>query len=110
MTTAWSLLTTQDNKQCLNCHGNGEYNFLASNDEAYFFAGISQHSYFMGKYFTVDPVTEKVIINTLSFKGANSTVGHPRFNPTMNQGITALTTFFDSTAANIACGAPTMID
>jgi hypothetical protein len=110
MTIAWSTLSTQDNKQCLNCHQHGEYNFLASDDETYFFAGLTQHSYFMAKYFSVDPPTEKVIINTLSFKGANSIVGHPKFNTTMNQGLTALTTFFDATAANTACGAPTLID
>jgi len=110
MTAAWSTLVTNDGKQCMNCHDQGEYNFIASDDETAYFAGLSQHSYFIAMYFSVDPQTEKVIVNTSSFKGANSTVGHPRFNPDMNQGITALTTFFTSTAANTACGAPTMID
>jgi hypothetical protein len=110
MTTAWSTLITNDGKQCLNCHDQGEYNFIATDDETAFFAGITQHSYFMMKYFMVDNATEKVIVNTISFKGANATNGHPKFNADMNQGLTALQTFYTSTAANTACGTPTMID
>jgi hypothetical protein len=110
MTMAWSTLTTNDGKQCLNCHDQGEYNFIASDDETAFFAGISQHSYFMMMYFSVDPATEKPIVNTQSFKSAAGKVGHPKFNTDTNQGITALQTFFTSTAANTACGTPTMID
>jgi hypothetical protein len=110
MATAWSTLTTTDNKQCLNCHDQGQYNFIATNDEALYFAGLSQHSYFMAMYFTVDPATMKVIVSTASFKSANAKTGHPKFNAEMNQGITALQAFHASTAANTACGAPTMID
>jgi hypothetical protein len=110
MTSAWSNLTTADNKQCVNCHDQGQYNFIASNDEAAYFAGLSQHSYFMAMYFTVDPATMKVIVSTSSFKSANTKVGHPKFNADMNAGITALQAFHASTAANTACGAPTMID
>jgi hypothetical protein len=110
MTTAWSTLTTTDGKQCLNCHDQGEYNFIASDDENAFFTGLSQHSYFMLKYFSVDAATMKVVVSTASFASANAKVGHPKFNVTMNQGITALDAFHASTAANTACGAPTMID
>jgi hypothetical protein len=110
MVMAWTTLVTNDGKQCMNCHDYGEYNFMASDDEAAFFAGITQHSYLMSKYFTVDIPTEKVMINTTSFKAANSAAGHPKFNATMNQGMTALQTFYDATVANIACEAPKMID
>lgn len=110
MAEAWSNLTTSDGKQCLNCHDQGEYNFIASDDENAFFAGISQHSYFMLKYFSVDVASMKVIVSTASFASANAKVGHPKFNYTMNAGITALNAFHASTAANTACGAPTMID
>lgn len=110
MTTAWSTLTTSDGKQCLNCHGQGEFNFIASGDEAVFFAGITQHSYLMVMYFSVDAATKKVVVNPQSFKSANSKAGHPKFNAEANQGITALQMFHATTAANTACGAPTMID
>lgn len=110
MAAAWSQLTTTDGKQCINCHEQGQYNFIASVDEAAFFAGLSQHSYFMVKYFSVDPATMKVIVNTQSFKAANNAVGHPKFNADTNAGMTALNAFHASTTANTACGAPTMID
>jgi hypothetical protein len=110
MTSAWANLTTSDGKQCVNCHGQGEFNFIASADEAAFFAGLSQHSYFMVMYFSVDIPTKKVIVNTTSFKGAAAKPGHPKFNTDANPGITALQAFYASTAANTACGAPTMID
>jgi hypothetical protein len=110
MATAWSTLTTSDNKQCLNCHDQGQYNFIASDDEAAYFAGLSQHSYFMVMYFSVDPATMKVVVNTQSLKSANAKVGHPKFNADTNQGITALQMFHTATTANTACGTPTMID
>jgi hypothetical protein len=110
MTVAWSTLTTNDNKQCLNCHDQGQYNFIASDEEAVYFEKLSQHSYFLAMYFGVDPVTKQVTVNTASFKGANAKTGHPKFNADTNQGITALQTFHASTAANTACGTPTMID
>ena len=110
MATSWTQLTTNDGKQCVNCHDQGAYNFIASDDETAFFTGLSQHSYFLAMYFKVDPATKKVEINTDSFKGANTTAGHPRFNATSNQGLTALTTFHAATAANTACEPPRMLD
>jgi hypothetical protein len=110
MTTAWSTLVSSDGKTCQNCHSEGQYNFIATDDETAFYTGLSQHSYFMLKYFLVDTATEKVIVNTKSFMTANSAIGHPKFNYTMNAGMTALTSFYNATVANTACGAPTMID
>ena len=110
MTTAWSTLASSDGKTCQNCHSEGQYSFIATDDETAFYSGISQHSYFMLKYFLVDTANEKVTVNTTSFKTANSAIGHPKFNFTMNAGITALTSFYNATVANAACGTPTMID
>ncbi|HEY5924320.1 MAG TPA: hypothetical protein VIV11_21735 [Kofleriaceae bacterium] len=110
MATAWSQLTTSDNKQCQNCHDQGQYNFIATDDEAAFFAGITQHSSLMAMYFRVDAATMKVEINTASFASANAKTGHPRFNTMSNIGMTALTTFHTATAANTACEAPKMLD
>ena len=110
MATAWSTLVTNDGKQCLNCHDQGAYNFIASDDENAYFTGLSQHSYFLSMYFRVDPATMKVELNTEAFKAANSIVGHPRFNWSSNQGMTALTTFHAATVANTACESPRMLD
>jgi hypothetical protein len=110
MTMAWSTLTTENNKSCMGCHNNGEFSFIATDDEGTFFSGLTQHSYFTSKYFTVDIETEKVVVNTGSFKNANTLVGHPRFNVTNNQGMAALNAFYDATVANTLCSTPTMVD
>src|SRR5262245_21716683 len=110
MKTAWSTLTTNQGKQCLNCHDQGAYNFIASDDETAFFTGLSQHSYFMAMYFKVDPTTKKVEINTDAFKAANNAAGHPLFNWSSNQGLSALTAFHAATAANPACEPSRMLD
>jgi len=110
MAASWSLLTTNDNKQCQNCHAQGQFGFIASSDETAFFDGISQHSALMIMYFTVDVPTKTVVVNTTSFKSANTKPGHPRFNATANIGMTALATFHTATAMNTACDAPRMID
>ena len=110
MTTAWSTLTSSDARKCQNCHDQGQYNFIVTDDEAAYFAAISQHSYFMLKYFTVDIATEKVVVNTQSFKTANSAVGHPKFDPINNAGMMALNAFHTASAANTACGPPVMVD
>ena len=110
MANAWGTLLTSTSKQCQNCHDDGQYGFVATQDEESFFAKVTQHSSFMAMYFSADVPNNKVVINTTSFKGANSSVGHPQFNPLMNQGMTALTAFHTATAANTACEAPKMID
>lgn len=55
-----------------------------------------------------------MIINTASFKNAGVILaGHPRFDPTNNQGMTALKTFYDATVARKAanaCDPPRLID
>jgi len=110
MAHAWGTLVTSTAKQCQNCHQDGQYGFVATEDEAAFFSKITEHSSFMSMYFSADVANNKVVINTSSFKGANSTVGHPPFDPVTNQGMTALNTFYTATAANTACEAPKMTD
>ena len=109
MTSSWSTMTTNSAQQCVNCHDGGQFGFMASDDEAAFFAGISQHSSLMKMYFTVDLATEKVIVNTSSFASANGKTGHPKFN-TMNAGMAALETFYAATAANTVCETSKMLD
>ena len=110
MMTSWSTLITNDGKSCIGCHDGGAYNFIASDDEPTFFTDLSQHSYFMAMYFKVNPATMKVEVNTDGFKAANNTTGHPKFNWSSNQGLTALQNFHAMTAANTACEPPRMLD
>jgi hypothetical protein len=66
----------------------------------------------MLQYFTVDltqgTANAKVIVNTTSFAGvANGHPPdneHPRFNPTNNQGMTALNQFYTLTTQRMAAG------
>ena len=69
------------------------------------------------KYFTVDltmgAAAAKVIINRTSFTGVGTGQDphreHPRFNPTDNQGMTALTQFYNATMARVNA-APSICD
>lgn len=112
MTTAWSQLGADNSQSCLGCHNGGLESFLISSDEAIFFKGISEQKDFLLKYFTVDSLG-KVIINMGSMNSAGVTLpGHPRFNPTTNAGMLALTEFYDLTlAAETAgtCLTPTLL-
>jgi len=110
MMHAWSTLASNDGKACQGCHSDAQFGFMATDDEGAFFTGISQHSALMAMYFTVDLATEKVIVNKQSFASANSALGHPRFNTTMNAGMTALETFYAATLSNSPCGTARMID
>ena len=99
MAAKWGSLGTQTNQTCQNCHQAGLYVFIATTNETTFFDMITKHKDYLLKYFTVDG-TGKVIINESSMTNAGVTIpSHPRFNPTVNQGMTALKTFYDSTMA-----------
>jgi hypothetical protein len=108
MASAWGTLVSSGNKQCQNCHGDGAYGFFASSDQQPFFDAITKHSSWMAMYFSVS--AGKVVINKDSFKAANSEVGHPTFDAENNQGMTALTNFYNATLAMTACEPPRMID
>jgi hypothetical protein len=102
MASAWGQLGSNDtNQRCANCHQAGLYTFLTGNgnNAEQFFTGLTTQKDFLLKYFTVDG-TGKVIINEASMTNAGVTLAaHPRFNPTINNGMTALRSFYDLTVA-----------
>jgi hypothetical protein len=112
MAQAWGNMTAQNNQTCKNCHVNGAEGFIASDQSTPFFTVISTNKYYLLQYFTVDltqgTANAKVTINTTSF--ANVANGHPpdgehpRFNPTNNQGMTALQSFYTLTQQAMAAG------
>lgn len=110
MAAAWGTLLTLDNKQCQGCHNLGAYGFIATEDEAKFFEAITLHSSYMSMYFTADVPAGTVIVNTVSFKAANSSLDHPKFDPVNNTGMMALNAFHATTAAITTCDPPKMID
>ena len=103
MPTAWGTLAAATGQKCVNCHQNG-LGILISADPTLFFNSMSQQSFFMLKFFTVDTQANKVIVNTGSFTSASKLAGHPYFNPTVNAGMTALQSFYDLTAARKTAG------
>jgi hypothetical protein len=112
MPIAWGTLNASGQK-CANCHGTGGEGFIATIESAVFFKAVSEQQIFLSKYFSVDTLANKVIINTGSFENAGVyIISHPRFNPTENAGMIALKEFYDLTAAAQAagtCGPPTLI-
>ena len=113
MATKFGNLGSSDGRKCSNCHNDGGFVFIATTAEQIYFATISKHKDYLGKYFTVD-ATGKVIINMTAFTNAGVSIQtHPRFDPMVNAGMPALQTFYTSTmAASTAgtCAAPTLID
>lgn len=97
MTQAWSTLGADNLQKCVSCHQGGIAGFYISTTEQQFFDGITKNTAFLLKYFTVDTVAQKVIVNTGSFVSANKISGHPTFNTTTNAGLTALNSLYDLT-------------
>jgi len=123
MAQAWGNMQAGNNDTCEQCHTNGGQGFVASQQVSTFFSLITKHRQYMTQYFAVDlsggTTAAKVIINTVSFKQVGTGIAphteHPRFNPTNNQGMTALKSFYDSTnlamtAVPTTCGTPTLQD
>lgn len=107
MAQKWSALAADNAQKCLNCHQGGVAGFIVSTNADLFFKTISESSAYMLKYFTVDTnvTPAKVVINTGSMTSAGVTLaGHPRFNPTVNAGMTALKQFYDLAMAKQAAG------
>jgi hypothetical protein len=109
MANAWGNLTAQNNQQCENCHATGSEGFIASRNQQFFYDVVSTKKYFFLQYFTVDltqgAMAAKVVINQASFIGVSNGQDphreHPRFNATNNQGMQALTTFYNATTARV---------
>jgi hypothetical protein len=109
MANAWGNLTAQNNQQCENCHATGGEGFIASRQSQFMYDVVSTKKYFFLQYFTVDltqgAMAAKVVINQASFIGVSNGTDphreHPRFNATQNQGMTALTQFYNATMARV---------
>ena len=117
MAQAWGGMQAQNNQECDNCHANGAEGFVASRLSTQFWNIFSVKKYYFLQYMTVDltggATAAKVVMNTTSFKGVGTAQDphreHPTFNPTNNQGVQALTTFYNTTMAKKTagtCGAP----
>ena len=109
MATAWGNMTAQNNQKCEACHATGYNGFIATeiattttSGTPGLFTTISTNVAYMTPYFTVDlsGATPKVIINTVAFMGVSQAqpphVEHPTFNAMTNDGMTALTTYYNS--------------
>lgn len=109
MANAWGNLNTQNNQQCENCHATGGEGFIASRQSQFMYDVVSTKKYFFLQYFTVDltqgAAAAKVVINQASFigvaNGQDPHREHPRFNATNNQGMTALTQFYNATMTRV---------
>jgi hypothetical protein len=116
MAQKWSTLAANNNQKCLNCHQGGGDGFIVNASADLMFKIMSEQSAYMLKFFAVDTsgTPAKVVVNTGSFTNAGETiVGHPRFNPTTNAGMTALKAFYDLAAAKQmlgTCGPATLKD
>ena len=123
MATAWGQMQTNNGSRCESCHSTGGYGMIVTQvaessptgGPPGLFTTIATNKYYMIQYFSVDltqPGTGgkmgKVIINHTSFDGVARAqpphTEHPTFNSTNNQGMTALQSFYDLTAAKVAAG------
>jgi hypothetical protein len=109
MAQAWGGMRAQNNQECENCHNFGDQGFIASQQTQLMFDVVSTKKMFFLQYLTVDltkgAAQAKVIINTVSFQGVATGQDphreHPRFNATNNQGMTALTNFYNRTMERV---------
>jgi hypothetical protein len=116
MATAWGQMTAQNNSKCESCHATGYNGFIATeiattttSGTPGLFTTISTNEAYMMPYFTVDlsggDAAAKVIINTVAFVGVSQAqpphVEHPMFNAMDNNGMTALTTFYNSVMTKV---------
>jgi hypothetical protein len=90
------------NNQCQQCHNHGYMGFIDTVVEQEFFDTVSQHSRYMLQYFAYDMSTglstAAIKVNTGSFMAVSMAmpphVQHPLFDPTNNQGMPALQSWF----------------
>jgi len=112
MAQAWGGMQAQNNQECDNCHATGGFGMVASRVSTQMWNIFSVKKYYFLQYMTVDltqgAAAAKVVINTSSFKGVSQGLDphreHPQFNATTNQGMTALTQFYNKTLANKTAG------
>jgi hypothetical protein len=109
MANAWGNMNTNNNSQCENCHATGGEGFIASRNSQFMYDVVSTKKYYFLQYLTVDltggAAAAKVVINQASFLGVSQGQDphreHPRFNATNNQGMTALTQFYNATMTRV---------
>jgi len=116
MATAWGQMTAQNNQKCEACHATGYNGFIATeiaetttSGTPGLFTTMSTNETYLTPYFTVDlsggDSAAKVIINTVAFMGVSQAqpphVEHPQFNAMDNDGMTALTTFYNSVMTKV---------
>jgi hypothetical protein len=95
---------------CIQCHVNGQGNFLASTDSTRVFRVLTTDQYYMAAYFVPD-VSDlsqaKMVINSDAFRrvgtGVYPYIEHPRFDPA-SAGFNALTSFYNKTMARKTAG------
>lgn len=112
MATAWASTRALNNQECAHCHSTGDEGFIASPDSGGVFTALTTNPALLMMYFSVDltagAAPAKMIINQHSQRGVAQGEDphreHPRYNPTSNQGMTALTQLYYATMARKAAG------
>ncbi len=118
MTSAWGTMQANNGSKCEDCHATGAQGMIATEIQDTGTSGpgmwsvVSTNEYYLVQFFTVDlsqgTANAKVIINNVSFNGVATATPphteHPTFNPTNNQGMTALTKFYNLTVTAVAAG------
>jgi len=123
MAQAWAnRVQTGNGDTCGNCHvnGTGTSYFIATPSPTNMFGTISTEREYLSTFFTIDTTKtpNQVVINTIPFKlaseGLSASGQHEEgWNPTNNEGMTALTDFYNATMAHLtanACGPSTLAD
>lgn len=121
--TAFAEQVETQEGYCKQCHVNGQAQsyFIANPNSTEMFAALTTYREYLSTYFTIDTTVtpNAVAVNTAPFKlAADGGVDgqHPNnWNPTTNNGMTALASFFKLTAAHMtgtapACGPSTLKD
>jgi hypothetical protein len=110
MAQKWSVVQA-GSQSCLNCHRNGEWNFIATDEVDPFFQTITTSPDHWLRLYTVNLTTRSVEVSTAAFEAvAGGGRGHPTFT-VPNPGIDAVRTFHDQTIVRQKaglCGAPTL--
>ena len=103
MAQAWGQMQTNNGEACQTCHVSGANGMIATQQSTAMFTVISTNKYYLLQFFTVDQTLTpaKIVINKQSFLGVSQGkvphVEHPTFNAATNQGMTALTKFYNAT-------------
>jgi hypothetical protein len=83
--------------RCKTCHALGEYDHVASDQQAAFFQMLTTDRTWLGQYFAVDAMNTTVLVNQVNFdevgNGLAPHTTHPRFDAQNGQGRVALRDF-----------------